>query len=143
MAANSQFSIAVHVLAMLAQNCDGRLKSDYIAKSVNTNPVVIRRLLCSLHDAGLVASQTGACGGSCLNKKPEEITLLEVFRAVATSEVFSLHPNTPDQDCPIGRNIQRVLCGLQTEIDHAIEAKLARHTLQDVLVSVGENARAG
>ena len=138
MAANSQFSIAVHVLAMLAKSGCERVKSDYLAQSVNTNPVVIRRLLCSLYDAGLVVSQTGACGGSCLTRKPEEITLLEVFRAVATSEVFSLHPNTPNQECLIGRNIQRVLSDLQTEIDHAIEAKLVRYTLRDVIESVEE-----
>lgn len=136
MAANSQFSIAVHVLAMLATSGCERVKSDYLAKSVNTNPVVIRRLLCCLYNAGLVVSQTGACGGSCLNKPPEEITLLEVFKAVATSEVFALHPNTPNQDCPVGRNIQGVLCDLQTEIDNAIEVKLARHTLRDVIESV-------
>jgi DNA-binding IscR family transcriptional regulator len=46
MAANSQFSIAIHILTMLAKTSDERLKSDYLAKSVNTNPVVIRRLLC-------------------------------------------------------------------------------------------------
>jgi Rrf2 family protein len=142
MAANSQFSIAVHVLAMLAKSCDERIKSDYLAKSVNTNPVVIRRLLSALHNAGLVASLTGACGGSCLNKSPEEITLLEVFRAVSTSEVFSLHPNTPNQDCVIGRNIQRVLCDLQTEMDRAIESKLALHTLRDVIESVDDKTAA-
>ncbi|HNU09700.1 MAG TPA: Rrf2 family transcriptional regulator [Pyrinomonadaceae bacterium] len=140
MASNSQFSIAVHVLAMLARSCDERVKSDYLAKSVNTNPVVIRRLMCSLHEANLVVSQTGACGGTCLAKKPEEISLLEVFNAVSTSEVFALHPNTPDQDCPIGRNIQRVLGGLQTEIDRAIEEKLALHTLRDVIESVDDKA---
>ncbi|MBK7708142.1 MAG: Rrf2 family transcriptional regulator [Acidobacteria bacterium] len=142
MAANSQFSIAVHVLAMLAKSCDERIKSDYLAKSVNTNPVVIRRLLCSLHEANLVVSQTGACGGTCLSKKAEDISLLEVFNAVAKSEVFSLHPNTPNQDCFVGRNIQRVLGGLQTEIDRAIEEKLALYTLRDVIESVEDQTAA-
>lgn len=136
MAANSQFSIAVHVLAMLAKSCDERVKSDYLAKSVNTNPVVIRRLLCNLHEANLVVSQTGSCGGTCLTKKPEDISLLEIYRAVSTGEVFSLHPNTPNQNCFIGKNIQSVLEKLQTEIDEAIEQKLVQYTLQDVLESV-------
>lgn len=139
MAANSQFSIAVHVLAMLAKS-DERVKSEYLARSVNTNPVVIRRLLCSLHQAGLVVSQTGACGGTCLVKKPEEISLLEIFRAVSTGEVFSLHPNTPNQNCPVGKNIKRVLGELQEEVDRAIEQKLERHTLRDVIESVEESA---
>lgn len=136
MAANSQFSIAVHVLAMLANSCDERVKSDYLAKSVNTNPVVIRRLLCNLHEANLVVSQTGACGGTCLTKKPEDISLLEIYRAVSTSEVFSLHPNKPSENCPVGKNIQNILCELQKEIDQAIEHKLVQYTLKDVIESV-------
>lgn len=133
MAANSQFAIAVHVLAMLARSCDERIKSDSIAKSVNTNPVVIRRLLSTLYENGLVVSQTGVCGGSCLTRKPEDIGLLEVYRAVSKGEVFSLHPNTPDQNCSVGKNISAVLEKLQKEIDGAIEEKLSRYTLQDVI----------
>jgi Rrf2 family protein len=133
MAANSQFAIAVHILAMLAKSCDERIKSDYIAKSVNTNPVVIRRLLSTLYENGLVVSQTGMCGGSCLTRKPENIGLLEVYRAVSKGEVFSLHPNTPDQNCSIGKNIPAVLEKLQKEIDGAIEEKLSKYTLQDVI----------
>lgn len=136
MAANSQFAIAVHILAMLANSCDERIKSDYIAKSVNTNPVVIRRLLSTLFENGLVVSQTGMCGGSCLTRKPSDIRLLEVYRAVSKGEIFSLHPNTPDQNCFIGKNIQTVLEKLQTEIDAAIEEKLSKYTLQDVIEMV-------
>lgn len=133
MAANSQFAIAVHILAMLAKSCDERIKSDYIAKSVNTNPVVIRRLLSTLFENGLVVSQTGMCGGSCLTRAPKNIGLLEVYRAVSKGEVFSLHPNTPDQNCFIGKNIPAVLEKLQKEIDGAIEEKLSKYTLQDVI----------
>lgn len=138
MAANSQFAIAVHVLAMLAKSCDQqRIKSDYIAKSVNTNPVVIRRLLSTLYEKGLVVSQTGVCGGSCLTRQPRNIRLLEIYRAVSKGDIFSLHPKLPDQNCSIGKNIQTVLGSLQSEINEAIEQKLAQYTLQDVIEKVG------
>ncbi|MFN2390787.1 MAG: Rrf2 family transcriptional regulator [Pyrinomonadaceae bacterium] len=136
MAANSKFSIAVHVLAILARSCDERIKSDYIAKSVNTNPVVIRRLLSTLYESGLVVSQTGTCGGSCLTRQPNEISLLEIYRTVSKSEVFALHPNTPDQHCAVGKNIQAVLEKLQSEVDEAIEERLSKYTLQDVIEMV-------
>lgn len=136
MAANSQFAIAVHILAILARNCDERIKSDYIARSVNTNPVVVRRLLSALYEKGLVVSQTGVCGGSCLTRKPRNIRLLEIYRAVSKSGVFSLHRNLPDQNCSIGKNIQTVLEKLQSEIDEAVEEKLAQYTLQDVIEMV-------
>jgi DNA-binding IscR family transcriptional regulator len=70
MAANSQFSMAVHVLMMLARSREENLKSDQLAASVNTNPVVIRRLLGQLAHANMVVSQTGANGGTRLTRCP-------------------------------------------------------------------------
>lgn len=136
MAATSQFAIAVHVLALLAKGGAENVKSDCVAKSVNTNPVVIRRLLCSLSQAKLVVSQTGGTGGTRLARSPDEIRLSEVYRAISGGEVFALHRQTPNQNCLIGRNIQAVLENLQTEIDQAVERKLAEFTLQNILDSV-------
>lgn len=139
MATNSRFSIAIHVLTMLAQSGDGRLKSDYIAESVNTNPVVIRRLLCGLQAANLVASQVGAAGGTSLARPAKDIKLSDIYDAVSTGDIFSLHPKTPNQDCPVGKNIEAILCALQKEIDQSVEEKLAQYTLQDVIEKI-ENA---
>jgi len=136
MAATSQFSIAVHILTMLAKTCDERVKSEYLAKSVNTNPVVIRRLLCNLQEAGLVISQVGASGGTCLSRLPENIRLSEVYKVVSPGDIFSLHSKTPNQDCPVGKNIEAILCRLQKEIDKTIEEKLAEYTLRDVIAMV-------
>jgi Rrf2 family protein len=130
---NSQFAMAIHVLALMAKSCDERVKSDYLAHSVNTNPVVVRRLLRNLFEAKLVISQTGACGGSCLTRNPKEISLIEIYRAVSCGEVFALHRQKPDQDCPVGKGIETVLCNLQREVDAAIEEKLSKLTLQDVI----------
>lgn len=136
MASNSQFAVAVHILVMLAQKRDEKIKSDCIAASVNTNPVVIRRLLRSLQEANLVVSQKGAAGGTRLARRAVDINLNDVYEAVAHGEVFSLHPRKPNQDCPVGKNIESVLCNLQKDIDNAVRAKLIRYTLADVLESV-------
>ena len=136
MAANSQFSMAVHVLSMLARSKDENLKSDYLAGSVNTNAVVIRRLLGQLNQAKLVVSQTGASGGSRLARCPNEINLSEIYKAVNCGEVFALHGRAPNRDCPVGKNIEAVLCCLQKEIDRGIEEKLSRYTLQNVFEMV-------
>lgn len=141
MAANTQFAIAVHVLALLAKGDGEKLTSDCVAKSVNTNAVVIRRLLCNLSQAKLVASQTGASGGTRLVRQPKDIRLNEVYRAVAASEVFALHRNAPNQNCLIGKNIQVVLENLQTEVDAVIEQKLAQYTLRDVIESVEQEIK--
>jgi len=136
MAANSQFSMAVHVLSMLARSKDENLKSDFLACSVNTNAVVIRRLLGQLNQAKLVVSQTGASGGSRLARCPNEINLAEIYKAVSCGEVFALHAKAPSKDCPVGKNIEAVLSCLQREIDKGIEEKLSRYTLQNVFEMV-------
>ena len=133
MASNSQFAVAVHILTMLAKDSEEMVKSEYIAESVNTNAVVIRRLLCSLQEADLVVSQKGAAGGTRLARKAENIKIYDIYEAVSHGEVFSLHRQKPNQDCPVGKNIEAVLCNLQKEIDKAIEQKLRRYTLADVI----------
>lgn len=140
MAANSQFSMAVHVLTMLANSREENVKSEYIAASVNTNAVVIRRMLGQLALAKLVVSQTGAFGGTRLARCPKEINLSEVYKAVSCGEVFALHHKSPNQDCPVGRNIEAVLCNLQKEIDKSIEEKLSRYTLQYIMETIEQGA---
>lgn len=109
------------------------MKSDLIARSVNTNPVVIRRLLGQLNHARLVVSQTGASGGTRLARCPNEINLSEVYKAVSCGEVFALPANAPNRDCPIGRNIEAVLCCIQKDIDKTIVRKLSEYTLADIM----------
>ena len=142
MAANSQFSMALHVLSMLARSKDENLKSDQLAQSVNTNAVVVRRLLGQLSQANLVVSQTGANGGTRLARCPYEIDLWEIYKAVNCGEVFALHAKEPNKDCPIGRNIESVLCCLQKDIDKGIQEKLSNYTLQSVFEMVEQGKAA-
>jgi len=139
MAANSQFSMAVHILTLVARSGDENIKSDYIAESVNTNPVVIRRALSQLAQAGLVTSQTGATGGTRLARPANEITLCSIYGAVSCGEIFALHAKAPNQDCPIGRNIEAVLCELQKEVDRVVVDTLGHYTLADILKRIGNN----
>lgn len=142
MAANSQFSMAVHILAMLARSHGENVKSECLAGSVNTNAVVIRRILGQLGHANLVVSHTGAFGGTRLAKDPNEIRLADIYKAVSCGEVFALHPKGPNQDCPVGRNIEAVLCNLQKEIDRSVGEKLSQYTLGDILEMIGQESAA-
>lgn len=142
MAANSQFSMAVHICALLARAGEANVKSEYIAGSVNTNPVVIRRVLGQLNQAGLVLSQTGAAGGTRLARSPSEISLCDIYKAVSCGEVFALHAKSPNQDCPVGKNIEAVLCNLQKEIDKSVGEKLGQYTLLSFIEKVDESLTA-
>lgn len=134
MSMNSRFAVAVHVLTLMAWSDEECLKSDQIAVSVNTNPVVIRRMLCELSGDNLVVSHTGSTGGSRLARHPEQISLLDVYRAVETADAFSLHPKRPNRGCPVGANIEPVLKEVRTEIDSAIEQVLSGITIGDVVL---------
>ena len=109
------------------------LKSEQVAESVNTNPVVIRRMLLELADAGLVVSQTGSLGGSRLANDPAKTTLLDVYRALECGGVFSLHRQPPSRDCPVGVNIETVLGDVLQEVDSAVEQVLEKITIDDVV----------
>ena len=133
MSTNSRFAVAVHVLSLMAWSGEEPLKSEQVAESVNTNPVVIRRMLLELADAGLVVSQTGSLGGSRLANDPAETTLLDVYRALECGGVFSLHRQPPSRDCPVGVNIETVLGEVLSEVDSAVEQVLGKITIDDVV----------
>lgn len=133
MSTSSRFAVAVHVLTLMAWFDDEPLKSEQVGESVNTNPVVIRRILCELAQAKLVVSQTGSTGGSRLARKPDEISLLDVHAAVERRGVFSLHRQPPSRSCPVGLNIETVLGQVLEEVDSAVEHALAKTTIRDVV----------
>jgi Rrf2 family protein len=108
MSTSSRLAVAVHVLALLALDKGRSVTSDRVAGSVNTTPAVIRRILGSLHRAGLVTTQPGAGGGASLVCRPEAITLLDVYRAVEAGDLFPLPCQPPNPLCPCGRSIHPV-----------------------------------
>ena len=133
MSTNSRFAVAVHVLSLMAWSGEEPLKSEQVAESVNTNPVVIRRMLLELAEAGLVVSQTGSLGGSRLANDPAKTTLLDIYRALECGGVFSLHRAPPSRDCPVGVNIETVLGDVLLEVDTAVEKVLQNITINDVV----------
>ena len=140
--ASSKFSMAVHTLALLARYEEKPINSEFLACSVKTNAVVIRRLLSELARSNFVVSQAGANGGTRLAREPENICLLGVYRAVENGQVFALRRNAPDKKCDIGRNIETVLCEIQSCLDTAVEDALGKITLADVVRKI-EECKAG
>ena len=125
MGISSRFTVGVHMLTLLAM-IETRCTSEWIAGSVNTNPVVIRRITGMLKRAGLVDVQAGK-GGTTLARDLEEITLLDVYKAVEVVEegqLFSFHEN-PNIECPVGANIQSVLEIILMQAQEAMENVLA------------------
>lgn len=134
---SSRFSVAIHILSILEVNKTGTNTSDFIASSVNTNPVVIRRITGMLSKAGLVEVKPGVPGAK-LAKDPSDITLLDIYNAVNVVEengLFGVH-DSPNPDCTVGRNIQGVIVPLFTSAQKAMENVLAAVKLQDIIQDI-------
>jgi Rrf2 family protein len=140
MVANSRFAMAVHTLAALGylhkQGVD-RLSSRDLARSVNTNPVVIRNLVVSLKEAGLVTAREGRDGGVSLGRAPSRILLNEIYAAVGGDGVLSPHARPEFKACPVSRAMKRILPTIFDEVDQAVTRTLKGKSLQDLIDRIG------
>ncbi len=139
---SSRFAVAVHVLALQALSPEVPLTSAYLAGSVSTNPVVVRRLLALLAGAGLVTTTPGPHGGARLARPAARITLADVLAAVEEDGLLTLHKSPPNPRCPVGRNIEGVLSGLFVEAERALSKTLERTTIDDVAKAIGKCLKA-
>ena len=133
---SSRYTVAIHILTLLAFCGPEAQTSEFIAGSVNTNPVVVRRVLASLKQARLVASQGGPGGGWQLLQEPGQITLGQIYLAVEGGTLFPLHAAEPNPSCPVGKNIQQALAGIFSGAQEALVASLAQTTLAQLVQDV-------
>lgn len=128
--------MAVHVLAVLAYKEGDRVTSAALAGSINTNPVIVRRLLLALQKAKLVETCKGAGAGSRLSRSPQRINLGEVYRAVEAVEPFASLSKKANSACPVGHSMQATLDKIFASAETALERDLEKTTLAAVLVAV-------
>ena len=130
---SSRFTMAIHMFACIDTFEGQKMTSDFMAGSIGTNPVIIRKLLQQLKAAGLIEVARGT-GGVVITKPLDEITFLDIYRAVECTpdeKLFHFHEN-PNQKCPVGRNIHHVLDDKLARVQKAMEKELAAITLADV-----------
>ncbi len=132
---SSRFTIAIHILACIDTfEKDYKITSDFLASSVNVNPVIIRKILSQLKSAKIVDVQRGS-GGASIIKPVEKITFLDIYNAVECiedGELFHFHEN-PNLKCPVGRNIHNILDSKLLQVQNALENELRKITLADVI----------
>ncbi|MBF2469564.1 Rrf2 family transcriptional regulator [Listeria welshimeri] len=139
MAISTRFSVAVHILTLIDMNKERSITSDTIAASVNTNPVVIRRIMSKLKKAGLIQSSPGI-SGTYLLKNATEITLYDIYQAVeVTDNLFDIHKN-PNPNCEVGANIQETLYTVFIHAQQKMEADLKRTTLSQITADIKQKA---
>ena len=137
---SSRFTVALHIFACAEYFKDKcKVTSDFLASSINTNPVIIRRILSQLSRAGLIRVARGT-GGIEISRPLKDITFLDVYRAVEPIEdgrLFHFHEN-PNPACPVGRNIQALLDGKLESIQSAMEDRMKEYTLDDIRHGINE-----
>ena len=128
---NGRFAISVHILSLLATAEDEWASSEYLAGSININPVLVRKELGNLRAHKLVQSKEGKAGGSKLMKPSTEILMSDIYEAVRQKDLLGKGINLPNPACPVGRKINDHLDGLYEDSERALIASLAKTTLAE------------
>ncbi|WP_314720427.1 Rrf2 family transcriptional regulator [Parvimonas micra] len=131
---SSRFTIALHIFTCVDTFKDEyKITSDFLAGSINTNPVIIRKILTQLKNAGLITVARGT-GGIIPTRDLKEITFYDVYEAiepVENGDLFNFHSN-PNPQCPVGRNIHNLLDDKLKNIQLAMENEMKKYTIDNL-----------
>lgn len=127
---STKFTMALHLMVAVDYFSNQKITSDFLAGSINTNPVVVRRLLSQLKAANLVEVARGT-GGVTITQPLDTITFLDIYKAVEKTELFHFHDN-PNRECPVGSHVHDLLDQRLADVQKAMEDKLQTLTLADL-----------
>ncbi|HCN48720.1 MAG TPA: Rrf2 family transcriptional regulator [Chryseobacterium sp.] len=127
---NTRFATAVHIMTLLAKSPQEWLTSEWIAGSINVNPVIVRKEISVLREAGLITSRQGKEGGSQLGRNADMITISEIYKAVKNTEVLGKKNQNPNPACSVGKEINVHLNTLFEETDQLVVNFLGDKSLQ-------------
>ena len=137
---SSRFTIALHIFACVDTFQDKyKVTSDFLAASINTNPVIVRKILSQLKNAGLIHVARGT-GGITPARPLAEISFFDVYEAIEPVEkgdLFHFHEE-PNPECPVGRNIHGLLDGKLKAIQSAMETEMKKYTIADLHTGMQE-----
>jgi Rrf2 family protein len=136
MAANSLLAGAVQILCVLAWRGEQDTNSEQLAKSLNTNPVVVRRVLKSLESHGLVKVRPGRYGGVTLLRSPADITLEDIHKAVEPGGALFAMRERGNPRCRVNNTMTRVLPPLFGAANAAVDGALRRTTLLSLVEKI-------
>lgn len=128
MSKNSRFSDVLHVLLHMAQEA-GPVTSEVLAQAMQTNPVVIRRIMAGLREQGYVSSEKGRGGGWTLARELSAITLHDIYVALGSQALFTLNHRLDAPDCLIEQAVKQQLDASLQEAEQLLLSRLGDITL--------------
>lgn len=128
---NTRFATAVHIMTLLAKSPQDWLSSEWMAGSININPVIVRKEISVLREGGLIVSKQGKEGGSQLSKNADSISISEIYSVVKNTEVLGKKNQNPNPVCSVGKEINNHLTQLFLETDELVVKFLGNKSLQE------------
>lgn len=131
MRSDSRLSRMLHVLLHLSRH-DGPMTSQAIAEMLRTNPVVVRRTMAGLRDAGYVQSEKGHRGGWTIARDLADVSLLEIHEAVGGPRLFAIGFERSDPDCAVEQAVNEAIGDALREAEALLIERLASVTIADL-----------
>jgi DNA-binding IscR family transcriptional regulator len=128
---SGKFAITTHILTLLTKFPNDYLSSEFIAGSINLNPVLVRKEIVNLKSHNIVESKEGKNGGTKLTVNPSNITLKEIFEMTFESINLGYAKNQPNPDCPVGKRINQNLSALYADMNQKVSLQLEGISLED------------
>lgn len=129
---NSRLSLALHTLSHMAGD-PGRIRtSGDIADHAGTNPVVVRRVLGKLREAGLLTSEKGHWGGWKLARSPDSVSLADVYLALDERLVSGGDQHDEASHCSVETGLQKLVADVLDEIEESLIKRLSETSITDV-----------
>lgn len=129
---SSRLSLALHALVHLHKQPDAAITSATLATCLMTNPVVVRRVLGELREAGIVASAKGHDGGWRLLRPASAISLRQVYAAMGESLLIRTESDPGDIACGIVRTVNSVMGAFLADAEALLAARLERVSIEDI-----------
>lgn len=130
---NTRFATNIHIMTLLAKEPEKFLTSEWIAGSININPVIVRKELIILKKFGLIESRQGKDGGARILKNAVEISITEIYEVVRNSEILGKKNLNPNPKCTVGKDINENLNVLFSETENVVQQFLMNKKLSDFM----------
>jgi len=135
---DSRLSVVLHLLLHMTE-LEGPVTSETLGPLMNMNPVLVRRMLGGLRDAGIVSAEKGHGGGWALARPLDRVTLAEVYRALGSPTLFGIGPQRENPRCLVEQAVNRSLGKALHDAEALLLAELERTTVAAIARDVSQH----
>ncbi len=132
---DSRLSGVLHVLLHMTEQ-ETAMTSELLAKSLQTNPVVIRRIMAGLRKQGYVHSEKGHGGGWTLACDLTKVTLRDIYVAIGSPTLLAMSHRTETPGCLVEQSVNAALDGAFQDAEALLLERLGEVTLGELNASV-------